>query len=580
MIRCAHVAGLFVIFLLFIFAFAAFPWVIQDFTSQINIGKDSTLSVVEKITVDFQAESSRGIYRDIPVKYKRGAYNYNLRLKIFSVEDETGEDYQFKVTNEGRYIRIRIGNPDRYVQGINTYHIFYQVKRAINYFESHDELYWNVTGDEWDVPIIRTEAVVGFPDRITQEEFFEELSWESFSGPWGSITSRANVYEEDGNIIFNVENLRPREGLTILVSFPKGYLDVPHPLLETLWFFQDNGFFVLPIVVFIFMFLLWLATGKNPDVRRSVMVRYHPPAKLTPSEAGTIVDERVDITDITAMVIDLAVRGYFKIKQVASTKLLFLSKKDYIFNLLKEDYPNDANLKKHERSFLMGIFEGGKKEVALSSLKNKFYLHLSGIKNSVYAELTREGYFSAQPDKIRKVYFGFGLFLIFIGFFLARAFVRLDIMVSMPLSGAIIIAFSFVMPRLTLKGVNILYELLGLREFIKRVEKDRLRKLLQEEPLLFDKILPYAMAMGVADEWAEAFQDLYTTPPNWYESSLWVGGRFHTPVFVAELGESLRMMGDTLSSSPPRASASSGKSGFGGGGFSGGGFGGGGGGKW
>lgn len=579
---CKQAAVIVVVLLLFIFLLlcivssTASAWAIQDFTSEISIRKDSSLSVVEKIKVDFEAESSRGIYRDIPVKYQRGASNYNLRLKIFSVEDEFARAQQFKVTKEGRYLRIRIGSPDRYVQGVHTYYIFYEVKRAINYFDNHDELYWNVTGDEWEVPILKANAVVNFPERIIQEE----LAWESFTGPRGSTTSKAHVYQEAENIIFNVENLSSREGLTILLSFSKGHLDAPHPLLKSVWFLQDNGFFILPLVVFICMFVLWLARGKNPDIRRSLMVRYHPPAQITPSEAGTIVDERVDITDITAMAIDLAVRGYFKINQVASTKLLFLSKKDYIFQLLKEDYPADPNLKKHERYFLMGIFEGGKKEVALSTLKNKFYLHIPTIKNSIYSELTRSGHFSAHPDKIRKGYLGVGLFLIFAGFFLARVFPRLDIVVSVPLSGVIIIAFSFVMPRLTLKGVNVLHELLGLREFLRRVEKDRLKKLLQEEPLLFDKLLAYAMVMGVADEWAETFQDLYTTPPSWYESSLGVGARFHALFFVAELGESLRMMGDTFTSSPPRVSAASGKSGWGGGGFSGGGFGGGGGGKW
>ncbi|GAG71673.1 unnamed protein product, partial [marine sediment metagenome] len=113
------------------------------------------------------------------------------------------------------------------------------------------------------------------------------------------------------------------------------------------------------------------------------------------------MDERADLTDITAMAIDLAVRGYMKIKQTTSTKLLFLSKKDYYFTLLKKDYASDRDLKKHELSFLMGIFESGKTEVALSSLKNKFHLHLPSIRNSLYQGLTRNGYFSARPDKMR-----------------------------------------------------------------------------------------------------------------------------------------------------------------------------------
>ncbi len=563
------------LFLLYFSTSSAWCWTIQDFTTEIIISKDSTLTIGEKITVDFQSEFHHGIYREIPVKYKRGATNYNLRLKVISVEDERGGAYPHKVTRKGRYTGVRIGDPDRYVQGINTYNILYQIQRGINYFDDHDELYWNVTGDEWNVPIQRAKAVISFPQEIPRKE----LSWRSFTGPRGSTTSKAGFYWEDGHLIASLEDLRPREGLTVVLSLPKGYLTKPRPFLKTLWFIQDNGFFAIPVVVFIIMFLLWFTRGRNPRVPRSIMVRYHPPSQLTPSEAGTIIDERADLADITAMVVDLAVRGYIKIKQIVSTKLLFLSQRDYIFTLLKEDYLNESDLKKHERSFLRGIFEAGKKEVTLSSLKNKFYIHLPPIRDSIYRELTGNGYFSGRPDKIRKSYLSFGLVLVVGGLFLALFFNRVDLLVSLPMSGAIIIAFSFVMPRLTTAGVDMLYQILGLKEFIKRAEKDRLKRLSQEDPAVFDRVLPYAMVMGVADEWAEGFQDLYREPPTWYESSTWPATRFYTALLVADLGEGLRTMGDTFSSSPPRTSAASGGSGFGGG-FSGGGFGGGGGGTW
>ncbi len=571
-----------VVFLSFIFFLWSFfyvsealCWEINDFTSEITINKDSSLIVMERITVNFESELHHGIYREIPVKYKRGFTNFNLRLGVISVEDEKGKTYPYKVTKEGRYLRIRIGDPNHYVKGIKTYYILYQVNRAINYFGDHDEFYWNVTGDEWDVPIRSAKAAIKLPEDIP----FDELNWKSFTGPRGTTTSKAKVYQEDGSLVFFSDELGPREGLTIVVSFPKGYLKKPSFLLKTFWFIQDNGIFVLPVAIFFFMFWLWLTKGRNPKVSRSIMVRYHPPAQITPSEAGTIMDERVDLTDITAMVVDLAVRGYMKIKQITTPKLLFLSKKDYIFILLKEDYPHDNKLKSHEKSFLMGIFEGGKKEVRLSSLKNRFYVYLPSIRDSIYRELTNKGYFAAHPQKIRKNYLTWGLILLIGGVFLAQFWGRLDLLICLPASGAIIIAFSFVMPRLTAKGVNIFYHLMGLKEFIQRVEKDRIEKLSKKDPTLFERTLPYAMVLGVADEWAEAFEGLYREPPSWYESSTWPARGFYTGLLVADLGEGLRVMGDTFSSSPPRTSASSGGSGLGGG-FSGGGFGGGGGGTW
>ncbi len=567
--------GLSCLLLLCLLTSTAWGWTIDSFTSEITLGKDSTLTVNEHITVDFQLESKHGIYRDIPVRYKRGSVNYNLRLKVISVTDEDGIDRPYEVSRKGAYVSTKIGDPSRYVQGIQTYNVSYQVERGINYFDDHDELYWNVTGDEWDVAIGEAKALIYLPDEIDQKE----VTWKSFTGPRGSTSSNARVYWEGSRLVATLENIWPREGLTIVVSIPKGYLIKPGVFLRIFWLIQDNGFFLVPVIVFVLMFLLWFTRGRNPKVERSIMVKYHPPSELTPSEAGTLMNERVDLTDITAMTIDLAVRGYMKIKQTTSNKLLFLSKKDYYFTLLKKDYASDRALKKHELSFLMGIFESGKTEVALSSLKNKFHVRLPSIRNSLYQGLTRNGYFSGRPDRMRKAYMGFGVALIIGGILLTRSFGRLDLMIAFPLSGAIVIAFSFIMPRLSVKGVLMLYELLGLKEFINRAEKDRLERLSREDPTVFDRVLPYAMVMGVADEWAEAFKDLYREPPGWYESSAWPVTGFYTALLVADLGEGLRTMGTTFSSSPSRTSAASGGSGFSGG-FSGGGFGGGGGGSW
>jgi len=470
--------GLACLLLVYSFTPRAWCWTIEDFTSEITLGEDSTFTVDERITVDFQSESKHGIYRDIPVKYKRGHTNYNLRLEVISVTDENGKAYPYEATKQGRYVSVKIGDPSRYVQGVKVYNVFYQVQRGINYFDDHDELYWNVTGDEWDVPIGKTKALINLPEGIDQEE----VLWKSFTGPRGSTSSRARVYWESARLVAILEDIRPREGLTIVLSIPKGYLSEPHLSLKILWFIQDNGFFLIPVIVFLLMFLIWFTRGRNPNAQRSIMVKYHPPSELTPSEAGTLMDERADLTDITAMAIDLAVRGYMKIKQTTSTKLLFLSKKDYYFTLLKKDYASDRDLKKHELSFLMGIFESGKTEVALSSLKNKFHVHLPSIRNSLYQGLTRNGYFSGRPDKMRKAYMGFGMALIIGGILLTRSFGRLDLMISFPLSGVIVIAFSFIMPRLSVKGVLMLYELLGLKEFINRAEKDRLERLSKEDP--------------------------------------------------------------------------------------------------
>ncbi len=561
--------------ILFLMVGTAQAWFIRDFSTHLTVKADSSLLVREEIQVDFESESRHGIFRTIPVSYRRGSLKYNLRLKVLSVEDQNGQSYPYQVSRKGLYREIKIGDPDRYISGVHWYVISYRVQRAINYFDDHDELYWNATGDEWLVPIGQARAIVSLPAAVP----LDEVITQSFTGPRDTRESKAEESKELGEIVFEVDSLNIREGLTVVVGIPKGYLGKPGPITTIIWFLMDNWFFLVPLVVLILMLIIWWTSGRNPRVEESIMVRYHPPSDLTPSEAGTLVDERADLTDITAMIIDLAVRGYLKIEQVDSKKLLFFSNRDYRFELLKE-FRADPKLKPHEKQFLTGIFNSqdpGSK-VALSSLKNKFYVHLPKIQKSLYQLLSREGYFYGRPDRIRGAYRGVGIALIVIGFFLFVGVLRRwESLVLLSVPGGIILAFSAIMPRLTARGVRMVNQILGLKEFITRVEEDRLKRMNKEDPTVFDRVLPFAMVLGVADEWADAFRDIYREPPAWFVSPHYIPGAFYIGMLVSDLGQATKTMGSTLASSPSQAGG--GGSGFSGGG-GGGGFGGGGGGAW
>jgi uncharacterized membrane protein YgcG len=163
----------------------------------------------------------------------------------------------------------------------------------------------------------------------------------------------------------------------------------------------------------------------------------------------------------------------------------------------------------------------------------------------------------------------------------------LALAISAMLSGGFIMLFAPAMPRKTSKGARALWHILGFREFIRRVERDRLERMLQEDPTLFDRVLPYALVFGIADEWAEKFEGLLQKPPEWFESERWTPTAFTPRTFVYSLGDSVSTMNSVFPSTPARSSGSGAGGGFsgfggggGGGGFSGGGFGGGGGGGW
>jgi uncharacterized membrane protein len=216
-------------------------------------------------------------------------------------------------------------------------------------------------------------------------------------------------------------------------------------------------------------------------------------------------------------------------------------------------------------------------QVTISSLKEKFYKHLPELRSSLYKQLSgARGYFPVSPDRVRKGYAVAGGLLLGLGFLVFAIFSRTLPGAALFACGAITLLFSRIMPRRTRRGRKVYQEILGFKEFVERVDADRLERMGGASVGQFEQVLPYAIVLGVADAWADAFAGIYTEPPGWYHSPRYTHG-FAPRLFVADLGRSLSTMGQTMRSSPK--SSGSGGSGFSGG-FSGGGFGGGGGGSW
>ncbi len=216
---------------------------------------------------------------------------------------------------------------------------------------------------------------------------------------------------------------------------------------------------------------------------------------------------------------------------------------------------------------------GTSTHVNLSNLKYKFYSDMRQIEKDIYKSMIDKGLFLQSPEDVRQSWICIGG-LLFILSFIAGQF-QASYGVGLILSSIIIFCFSRTMPARTRKGCEALQQCLGFQRFVKLAEKERIRKLVTDDPTIFGRLLPYAMVLGAADQWAEAFRDLVTSPPDWYISN---GSDFHTHSFVRDLGDSTRTMGQTFTAAPS-SSAGSGGSGFSGG-SSGGGFGGGGGGSW
>jgi uncharacterized membrane protein YgcG len=542
--------------------------VIERFDAAIEVNVDGTIEVDETIRPRFTG-SWNGIYRTIPIEYRTPqGLNYTLRLIIDSVTDGAGAKLRYETSRERHYRKVKIWVPGA-VDATRTVHLRYRVPDALRFFDEHDELYWNVTGDEWDVPIESASAAIRLPDGVTG------VRATAFRGTFGS-TDRAPV-SIDGNVV-TVEaagGLGFHEGLTAVVGWNPGVVHRPTTAEKTARVVSSNLPLAIPPLVFVGMWSLWRRRGRDPKLG-PVTTRYEPPDAMTPAEVGTLVDGKPDMRDITATIVDLAVRGYLHITESESGGVFgFFSSKDYTF-ALKKPREEWSGLKTHERDLLDAMFGTGD-EVRLADLKNKFYKHLPGLRDGLYSGLVSGGFYKARPDRVRLAYIAGGIAAgVAIGLVSASIMGALGMqpgagIIAGVLSAAVIIGFGIFMPARTIRGTRGLESILGFQEFLSRVEADRLQRMVKT-PEMFEKFLPFAMALGVEDNWARAFEGIYREPPQWYTGP--PGGLMFQPrAFTGNLSRMSTQAAAVMASSP-RSSSGSGFSG----GSSGGGFGGGGGG--
>lgn len=532
---------------------------IDSYDVDISIQKDAVIRVQEKIMYDFGDLERHGIYRTIPlVKTNDSSKSFRMVLDSISVlRDGIPETFTLEGTKaEGK---IKIGKAGSTINGKHEYDIRYNVKGSLTYFSDHDELYWNAIGTDWSIPILASSVVVRLPEGI-----LKPTNTKCFVGSYGTESNECEIKERDGEVqLIPTSILPPGNGVTVVIGVPKGSVAVVDPIpmktkLEEigetlLWIgiaiLTLGWYFILPLWVV----YRWFTRGRDPKPPMGVASAWFDVPKtktmrpLTPGETGTLVDEKADIRDITATIIDLARRGY----------LIIQEEKKGSFTLKKLSPKKPDSLEVFEKKLLDGIFT--EKDIVSLSQSNSFVTLMATIKDQLYKAVVAEGYFSESPEKVRNRYIVLGSLGIMTG--------------NLPL---LITAFTFgmAMPRKTMMGSQTQAVALSLRNFI--VTQSNQYKFQAEKQIFFEKFLPYAIVFGVEKIWAERFKALGIRPPDWYEG--YDSSRTFSSLYLAShLGSSLT---NHLSSvATPTRSSSGFSSGFSGG-FSGGGGGGGGGGSW
>lgn len=535
---------------------------IEDFQAVIKINSDNTVDVQEKIIYNFGDQERHGIYRDIPYKYHVRGGNFTIGLKVNSVTDENNQLYAYEEIKGGGQVKIKIGDPNILVTGVKTYLINYQMNRVINFFDDHDEFYWNVIGNNWTVPVDRAGVVIKLPEGTQASD----LRTQCFTGQFLSQEQNCQVTNvsnsQVGYSVFRI--LAPNEGFTVVLGWPKGILAPPSVVTQIKWIIKDNPLMVLPFIAFLAMFLLWYFHGRDLGKKQAIIPVYETPEELLPAEVGTIIDERVNPRDISSSLIDLARRGYLKIRAIADTTDWELTKlKDFI------------GLKIWETEFINAVF-ADKSTVKISDLKNKFYRHLPELTKMLYQSLVEKSYFPVSPNRVRNLYLLIAVILIFLGIIAAPFFGGGLNIVFLCISGFVVLWLGQYMPRKTKLGTKVYQQIKGYKMYLTVAEKDRLKfhGAPEKKPELFEKHLAFAMVLGVEKKWANQFKDIYLNQPEWYQDQFVA---FNSLVLADSLSHLNSAARSAIMSG--NSNASSGSSGFSGG-FSGGGFGGGGGGSW
>ena len=578
--------------------------VIRSFDATYVIAEDGTIAVTEDILIDFTAatQERHGILRFL--LQEQPVDSDSNRLYTYSNISVDDGERRLDLSTSDSYLQLRIGDPDVLVTGEQRYRITYTLTGALNAFDDHDEFFWNVTGHEWLTSIESATVIVELPGPGVQ-------MIACFQGPAGATEPCVSSSNASSARFVSSATLLPGSGLTIVVGIDKGLVFVAPPVLvpahdsvstQVKDFLGPNPATIAIVVVlllatFAVLSWRWWLVGRDrwfgeqyyfsdaPDPERrpffaneTVVVEYEPPEvagqdrRMRPAEAGLLLDERADTLDVSATIVDLAVRGYLRIEE--KPKAGILGKADYELHDLGR---GTGGLLPYERKLLDALVSGGSPAL-LSDLKNEFHEDLVRVKKELYKQgVNKNNFFPRNPETVRQQYGLAGAVLIVAGvaaiwFLGAVAGVGL-LGIPVVVAGVLLAASSSAMPRRTARGRQMFRRILGFRTFMVAGDQDRER--FAEEANIFSEYLPYAIVFGSAKKWAERFEALGidTGEVGWF-----VGPRpFMAVAFATGIHDFSSSVGTVMGSTP----GASGGSGFSaGGGFSGGGGGGGGGGGW
>jgi hypothetical protein len=608
---------------------------IHLFKSEIDVLPQGGVLVTESLTIEVLGrEIKRGILRDIPVRYRdRYGNRVQADLEVISVErDGRSEPYQLEWSGDLR--RIRIGSGDHYLEhGIHRYVLSYRMSRMVGFFEDYDEIYWNATGDAWSFPIERAEARVRLPRGAAV------IQQDAYTGPRGDQGKDFTFNAEGDRLVYRTtRRLEPGEGLTVAVAFPKGMVNEPSDAEKLGYLFSDNAPLVAALaglgVVLVYFVVVWSAVGRDP-AGGAIIARYRPPEGLSPAAARFVWRMGFDNRVFSAALVSAAVKGRLAIEDAGGNFVVHSDKqvvsglspgerrmvnrlldgRDHI-ELKQKNHKKVRKARKALKTFLAGEYEtaffltnrgwflGGLGLIALTLLAVALVSGVFPIVAfmSVWLTIWTFGCYALVRQVVASLRAGFagsgtslvsgGVLGLFSLPFLGGEIMGIGMLAQnvgylatavLVVEGLVAAGFYHWLHAPTRAGRRLMDEIEGFRQYLEVAEQPRLEAFHppEETPELFEKYLPYALALEVENAWCARFagqvglagaEERKGGRLGWYR-----GARFDS-TDLSGLGRSL---GGALTGAAGAAAIAPGSSsGSGGGGSSGGGGGGGGGSGW
>jgi len=531
-------------------------WYIKDFYVEITVNKDSSLLITENIIADCgNLPDKHGIFRIVPIKATTPDKTISTPVELISITDFNGIPYKYSTIKDSNTITWKIGDANKIVSGVNNYKITYKIENAIRFDNTEfDEFYWNVLGNFWEIDIDNFRAKINFPSEINSEN----TSISAYSGEFGGKTDDFTFHRwNTSNIleVFNAQILKPGQGITVSVTFPKNIFAPYNPPFN----FLTLLYFILPIITFIICFLIWKRHGKDPKSKKTVIPEFEIPENISPIQMGALINfGRLKNNFISATIINLAVKGFISIEE-ATNKILFMSTKDFKIKKIKSD--EEINKLNKIESLILKETLGDKNEILLSSLRSSFYKSIPEIAKTVKNDLIEKDLIGKRGSSLKITFLIIGLVMIFSPLFFIFG-----------ISGIIVLFFSFIMPKRTVKGTELNWRIKGFKLYMQTAEK--YRQQFNEKENIFEKFLPYAMIFGITKLWTQKIEKIYGKDYiNNYHPAWFIGSSLAS-FNIDSFTSNIESISDKISSSMGTSSGSSG------GGSSGGGGGGGGGGGW